>query len=207
MSLFDQAALTRIEATVARVEERTAAEIAVVTVPRSDAYHDLRLLYATACAVTAAAWLHWFSPHTTVTALLWLQLTTVASVWLASGVGPVLRLLVPSVRTHASARRAAREAFLRHEVFATRARTGVLILVSELERCVVILGDSGIHARVQDSGWQEHVDRLVSAIRAGRAADGTCEVIEAIGAVLAVGVPVSADDTNELGNAVRRDDT
>jgi putative membrane protein len=206
MALFDEAAKKRIEAAVAAVEQRTSAEIAVVTVPRSDDYDDLRAVCAAAMALAAASVTHALSPRWPVAALLWLQLAVFIVVWFGSRLRPMLRWLVPLPRAHASVRRAASEAFLRHEVFATRARTGVLIFVSELERCVVILGDSGIHARVSDSGWRAHVDHLVHAIHEGRAAEGTCEVIEALGTVLAADWPTSTSDQNELSDAVRTDD-
>jgi putative membrane protein len=202
VQLLDEPARKRIEAAVASVEQRTAAEIAVVSVERSDGYHDLRALYAGACALAAAAGVHWAWQALGVTFILWIELGVAVLVWFLLSGGALLRLLLPAARTHGSARRRAHEAFLRHEVFATRARTGVLIFISELERCVVILGDSGIHAHVQDRGWQRHVDHLVSAIRAGRAADGACEVIEALGSVLAEHLPVQADDANELSNVV-----
>ncbi len=203
MSLLDNAALQRIEASVSAVETRTAAEIAVVVVRRSDGYHDLRALYAGSLALAATAAAHWMWPLLGVARLLWLEIAVAVALWTALGWGPLLRLTIPAVRTAASVQRCAREAFLHHEVFATRARTGVLILISEQERCVAILGDSGIHAHVRDAGWQTQVDTLVRAIAQGKAADGICEVVAAIGAVLQEQVPVQPDDVNELPNAVR----
>ena len=63
----------------------------------------------------------------------------------------------------------------------TQRRTGMLILISELEHRVVILGDSGIHERVGDAGWQAHVDHIVPPIRRGEAVRGVLEVIERLG--------------------------
>jgi putative membrane protein len=86
----------------------------------------------------------------------------------------------------------------------TRERTGLLILLSELERRVVILGDSGIHAVVGEGGWRVHVDRIVQAIHDGRAGQGVLETLEVLEPVLAERAPRSADDTNELENRVVR---
>jgi putative membrane protein len=94
-------------------------------------------------------------------------------------------------------------AFLEHGVFATRDRTGVLILVSTLEHRVALLGDEGIHKKLQDSGWQRHVGELAKAIKDGRAAQGVCDTLRAIGEVLIAEFPPRHDDTDELSNAVR----
>ena len=64
-------------------------------------------------------------------------------------------------RTH---RRAA-AAFVDKEVFQTPGRTGILLFVSLFERRVVVLADSGIHARVEDGAWDALVGRVVDGIR------------------------------------------
>jgi putative membrane protein len=80
----------------------------------------------------------------------------------------------------------------------------MLILVSELERRVVILGDRGIHERVGDAGWQEHVDHVIDAIHRGELARGLLDVIERLGATHAAANPVRGDDTNELPDELVR---
>ena len=80
----------------------------------------------------------------------------------------------------------------------------MLILVSELERRVVILGDRGIHERVGDAGWREHVDHVVEAIHDGDLARGLLDVIERLGAAHAAANPVRNDDTNELPDDLLR---
>ena len=79
-----------------------------------------------------------------------------------------------------------------------------MILLSELEHRVVILGDSGIHALVGESGWREHVDRIVARIHEGRAAEGVLETIAVLEPLLAEHAPRRADDQNELANTVVR---
>ena len=90
-------------------------------------------------------------------------------------------------------------------MFATRERTGVLILLSELEHRVVILGDSGVHARMPAGAWQAHVARIVGGFHAGAPADSICAVVRELGKVLAEHFPPQADDRNELSNAVRQE--
>jgi putative membrane protein len=119
---------------------------------------------------------------------------------------PLLRRILPAWRTQAEVVRRAGQEFVQHGVFETRQRTGVLIMLSELEHRVVILGDKGVDAHVQQSGWATHVDRIVRALRQGNGADGVCQVIAAIGETLAAALPVQSDDVDELDNRVRQED-
>ena len=203
MTLLDPSARQRIEAAIQEVEQHTSSEIVVATVPASDSYAEIVLGYGLAVALIAAAIAHFIWLHAPVMWLLWLQAGCVLACVLAFRSGFLLRLLTPAQRLEQSVQRRAREAFLEHGLFATRERTGVLILLSELEHRVVILGDVGIDKHVQAAGWQVHVQRMIAGIRAGRAADGICEVIRDIGVVLATHLPQRTDDTNELPNRVR----
>jgi putative membrane protein len=204
MALLDEAALSRIEAAINDVEQRTAGEIVVVDVPASDGYHEARLLYGAAFALAAAAAAHMIWPALSIAWLLWLEIGVAALVWFALGWPPLLRALIAASRLDDAVQRRARDEFLDCNVFATRDRSGVLIFLSELEHRVVLLGDSGIHERVHTDGWQHHVTHIVQAIRAGRPGDGVCEVITELGAVLAECFPPRPDNTNELPNTVRQ---
>ncbi len=205
MPLFDPAALKRIEDAVHDVEQRTASEIVVVTAPRSDAYHDVRLLYGIAFALGGAAIIHALFPTLSIGWLLWIEAGMIALMWLAFDLPALLRLLVPGPRAGAAVVRRARLEFLEHRVYDTRDHTGVLIFLSELEHRVVILGDAGIYAELHEEGFQGYVDRVIAAVRAGRAADGLCEVIADLGKKLAAHVPLQPGDVNELPNAVRQE--
>jgi putative membrane protein len=206
MALFDEAARKRIEDTIAEIEQRTAAELVVVSVQRSDSYPEARLASALFCALLSGVIGHTFWPQLHVVEILWLEEAAALFGFLVSGVPWLLRSITSRRRAHGMVERRAREAFVEHSVFATRDRTGVLILISELERRVVILGDKAIHERVQASGWQGHVQRIIDGIHSGRAADGVCDVLQTIGEVLRAEFPAKTDDTNELPNRVTQTD-
>jgi putative membrane protein len=135
--------------------------------------------------------------------LLGLQLALFVLGFLLTGIPAVLRRVLPCARVELAVARAAQVAFLQYSVFRTRDRTGVLVYLSELEHRVVILGDEGIHARVQDPGWSRLVVTLVAAIKAGRACDGVCALIAELGRELAQRAPILPDDTDELPNHLR----
>ena len=202
MALFTDADRKRVEQAIAEVEQKTAGEIVVATVSECDDYHDLRFLYAATCAVAGAAIVHLLQPLLAVSWLLWLQIGIALVAYVAFSWPPLLRWLVPGARQEGAALRRAREAFFEHGVYKTRDRSGVLIFISELEHRVVLLGDEGIHARVQVDGWQEHVRHVVEAIRAGRPADGVHQVIRDLGTVLERDFPRREDDRDELSNRV-----
>ena len=202
MSLFDAEGRTRIERAIAELEQRTRGEIVVLEVARAETYRDLRVLYAAAVALAGAAIVHLLAPALSIVVLLWLELGVAALLYPLLGLAPLLRALLPPARAAQAAEQRAALELLEHGVLSTRERTGVLILLCALEHRVVILGDEGIHAHVQE-GWQAHVDRIVSAIRAGRAAEGVCEVVAELGRVFAAHLPPRDDNPNELPNAVR----
>jgi putative membrane protein len=206
MALLDQAARQRIEAAIADVERRTSGEIVVVSVPASDRYYDVRLLFALCAALAVAALVHSLLPALSVTVLLLLQALTAGLSFGALGAAPLLRRAAPDARRAEAVLRRAREEFLEHAVFATRDRTGILILLSELEHKVVILGDSGIDAHVNQEGWERHVASIVASIRAGDPAAGVCSVIAELGELLATKLPIRAGDQDELSNEVRQDE-
>jgi putative membrane protein len=164
------------------------------------------LLFASCCALAVAALVHAWYPAWSVSLLLVLQAVVAALAFVILGAAPLLRHLAPHARLADAVLRRAHAEFLAHSVFATRDRTGILILLSELEHQVVILGDAGIDAHVEQDGWQAHVDRIVASIRNGDPGSGVCDVIAALGEVLAAKLPVRADDQNELENRVRQDD-
>jgi putative membrane protein len=160
------------------------------------------MLYAGSCALAAAALAHLVWLELPVAWLLWLELGVAAALYPLLSWSWLLRRLVPAARAARAAEQRAELEMVEHGVLSTRDRTSVLILLCELEHRVVILGDQGIHAHLQ-AGWQSHVATIVACIRRGQAADGVCEVVTALGAVLAEHLPPHADSPNELDNAVR----
>mgnify|MGYP005815438475 CR=1 FL=1 len=204
MSLLHDDDRKAIAEHIGRVEATTAAEIVVLTVEQSDAYRDARALLGAFCALTLAMVAHVLFPELSFSQLACVQLAAFALGWLLSGLPAVLRVIVPRARVAQSVLARAEREFLEHGIFETRRRAGVLILVSELEHHVVILGDRGIHEHVHVEGWEQHVAHIVQAIKQGRAASGISDVIDALGATLASVLPRGADDRNELDDTVKR---
>ena len=202
MALLSEADRKRIEGAIGELEQRTAAEVVVAVVGRSGAHVAERALAGFAVALAAGlAFFEAFPAFDPRYALL-VELAAGFAGFALFGVPALERLLV----SRAAARRAVEEhafaVFARRGLYRTRSHTGVLLLVSELERHAVILGDEAIHGRLGVGGWQAHIDRVVAAIRRGDAARGIVETLEALGPELAALAPPGERNDDELPNAV-----
>lgn len=203
MSLLTNDEKNTVSEAVARAESKTAGELVVVIGKRSGDYAVYRAGVAATVTVIVALELSRVFPQLQDWILLLLQLPLALSLYCLTGTGFLVRNLVPrSVQKQVVEQRAL-SVFLEAGVTETRDRSGVLIYLSEAEHRAVILGDTGIHSRVEASEWQTDVDALVTAIQKKRAAEGLLGVVARIGEILEKSFPARADDDNELADHVR----
>lgn len=112
------------------------------------------------------------------------------------------------IRVHLE--RKAREPFLEHgkAIFQklgmtrTRDRNGVLIFMGLASRRFAVLGDTGIHAKVQESFWTDIASILEREFKEDRFADGIIQAVERIGERLREHFPYQRSDTNELPDEI-----
>ncbi len=208
---FSQADLDRITAAVRSAEAATSGEIVPYVVLQSDAYFEAAWR---AAAVTGGVILL-LGILVFLFVDVWLPLTLfefmAAALFAALGVFALVHA-VPSLKRRLVGRRLmdhrvrmrAEEAFLSEEVFKTRERTGILIFVSLLEHRVVVLGDSGINAKVTPEHWNGIVAMVAEGMKTGKPADGLVRAIGRCGEILAEhGVRRRPDDTDELSDNLR----
>ncbi|TMH09767.1 MAG: hypothetical protein E6H68_17835 [Betaproteobacteria bacterium] len=127
--------------------------------------------------------------------------TGAASALLAVFVPAYARFFLRSTRRDAEVCRYAEALFLRHELFKTRERNGILILVSCFERKVEILADVGLHRRVSDAEWRPVIARMTPLLRERRFAEALQEGLAAAEELLAakaLNARVDAGPENEL---------
>lgn len=208
--LFTDEDRQAIRQAVADVESRTAGEIVPVVTPACDDYEGAAWKGAVlgVLGAVAASWtLNAVGGIWGSSLIFWSLLPAFAGAalgFLASTVSTVRRWLVTDETIEARVRAGAESAFLEKEVFATRDRTGVLIFVALFERRVVVLADSGITATVDQSAWDELVERLVVAIREERPAEGLEEAVNECGRILEEHrVDRGPDDRDELSDKLR----
>ena len=204
----------RISEAVRAAESRTSAEIVPMLVARSGLYHDaqhrtglaLALLVLTALLMGEAIWLPW-GWHAANAA--WLIVATLTAYAVGAWVGtfePVIRAITSTERLHQKVQLRAERAFARHGISRTHERTGVLLMVSLLEREVYLLPDTGIGSRVSAVQWNGVVEAVIAQLKAGDIAGGFCVGIERCGVILADVCPATpGNNPDELPNRLVQD--
>jgi len=116
----------------------------------------------------------------------------------------VKRLLVGQSQMDLFTRHRAERAFLEEEVFNTRQRTGIMILVSFFEREVIVLADKGISNVLHQNEWDSVVKQLTNKIKYGDVVNGMIETIERCTEILLkYNFVKTSEDENELKDDLR----
>jgi putative membrane protein len=202
---------------VAKAERESDGEIVTVVAERSDSYHDVGLHYALLAmllvpaigAVLPQSWYDWAAGLV----LGWNEPLSIRFVMLAMLVKMALVFLIvrfalarmswrmaltPGGTKTRRVRRRAMEMFRIAAERRTRARTGVVLYLSLLERRAEIVADEAIHSRVEPEIWGEAMAELIAKVKEGRPGEGMALAVGKIGAVLASCVPLTPDNPNEL---------
>jgi putative membrane protein len=154
--LLSTAEANAIEARSAEVESRVGIQIVAAIIDKADAHVELpwkafamgAVLAGVALVVADAMRPQWLTANAALVDTVAILSCGGASALLAIFARPYARLFLRSTRRDFSVRRHAQALFLEHELFATRQRNGVLILVSCFERRVELLADVGLHQHV-----------------------------------------------------------
>jgi putative membrane protein len=226
LSRDDEAA---IERAIAAAEARTSAEVVVLAVPRSDDYARGRALLAGLGAVVLVTAVDWAWPWIAQAAprladalpldplawLLPLQALMALGLWWVGGQIPA-RWLASDARRSAAVSRRAKQEFFDRGITRTRDRNGVLILVSEQERSLVILADRGVEEALAPKATEAASEatppavlthwaaEAVAGLRQGRGGAALVHVIDQLADALAERFGPRAGDVDELPNQVAR---
>jgi putative membrane protein len=197
---------TELDRRVAEAEKRTGAQIVLAVVKRCDTYAELPWkAFALGSAVAGAGMvlLNLARPAwNSETSVLLSIVTTLA----AGGACALLCILAPAFarlfldahRADVEVRQYADSLFLSREVFATRSRTGVLLLVGIFERRVVLLPDTGLARRLNREAMNDIVACVTAALAAGQVDRALEQGIKGLEESIASG----ASGENELPNAI-----
>jgi len=198
-----------IDRRVTAVEARTGVQVVAAVVPRSDSYVELPwkafALGASLAALGVVAADLWLRPWTTSTTAL-IHVVAILGpaatcALLAVFVPPFARGFLRRVHGHAAVKEYAESLFLRHELFRTRHRTAVLILVSRFERRVEILPDTGLHGRIGEAEWGQVIETMAPHLRDARPFQALEAAIDGVELLLvAKGFHAEKGTTNELSN-------
>jgi len=80
----------------------------------------------------------------------------------------------------------------------TTDRTGILIYVAYKDQLLAIVGDTGIHEKVQQTFWDQTEKQMEQYFREGKFSEGLIKGINLAGEHLKKHFPRDKDDVNEL---------
>lgn len=112
-----------------------------------------------------------------------------------------IRLHLEKKKSHNVEARA-REIFEKIGMTKTAAKNGVLIYLNTGTRQFVLLGDTGIHAKVPQNFWQEIAAQMTASFKADRFAEGLVTAIMHTGNKLKTFFPFEVNDKNELSDEI-----
>jgi putative membrane protein len=205
--LLSKAEANAIEARSAQVEARVGTQVIAAIVGKADAHIELpwkafalgAVLAGLAMVIADATRPQWLSANVTLIDTVTILGAGAASALLAVFVPAYARLFLRSTRRDVEVRRRAEALFLRHDLFKTRDRNGVLILVSCFERKVEILADTGLHSRVSEAEWRPVIARMTPLLRERRFAEALQDGLAATEELLAAkGFKATPGAENEL---------
>ncbi|MDO9116678.1 MAG: TPM domain-containing protein [Nitrospira sp.] len=201
----------RIRQAVHAAEQQTRAEIVPMIVARSGLYRDAQhwagliaaLAMLAALLTIEASWVPW-GWHASNGA--WLVLAVTLAYLCGTWIGiwpPVIRLLTSPIRLRHKVALRAERAFAQHAISQTCERTGVLIMLSILEKQIYVLPDRSLAGLVSAERWKQVVQAAVERLRDGDIPGGLSHAIHACGGVLADACPARpGDNPNELSDQV-----
>ena len=190
--LLTPAEAAAIESRVAKLEAERGVEVVTVLTRKSDVYPETvwkafalgAALGALAVALADLAHPAWTGAALALTSVLLVLGAGAACAVAAVFVPAVTRLFLRGSRVALETQQYAKAQFLDRELFATGGRTAILLLVSLLERRVVILADTGLRGQVMAEDWERVIARMGAPLRAGRRGEAVLAGLDAIDELL-----------------------
>lgn len=196
-----------LDTAIARVEARTGVQIVTALVAKADTYAELPwMAFALGVSLAAlgvvafdAAQPAWPTAHIALVSAVALLAGGGASALVAVFVPAYARVFLRPAIRDLEVKHYAQSLFLRRELFKTRSRNAVLILVCKFERRVEILPDVGLYGRVGNEDWQPVIRAMTPLLRDARFADALHAGVSLAGQMLAAkGFAGSPGGANEL---------
>lgn len=224
---FTEEEKSMVETAIKESEAKTSGEIVAMVVERSDSYRDVDVMVGMIIAsilalypselvfansdrilariIPAFSWSSVIPDGAKFFAGLFtfIILTIILHIpfrGLISWMEPVKRLFIPVKRRDIEVRERALRAFYDNGLDETRDATGVLFLISLLERKIQILADHGIYKKITHEKLESYVAGIGKGLAGGKGAEALCGAIREAGKELALHFPRKSDDSNELSD-------
>ncbi|MFO1311209.1 MAG: TPM domain-containing protein [Burkholderiales bacterium] len=182
-----------IEERVRVLERAIGVEVVTVVVGKCDVYPETvwkafalgASMAALAVAIGDVVRPDWVTSTVVITSIVAIlaagALCALASVYVPG----FARLFLRDARATVEATQYAKVEFLERQLFATKGRTAILVLVAMLERRVVIVADTGLNGIVATAEWDAVIARMTERLRGGAAREAIAAGLDAIGDLLA----------------------
>jgi putative membrane protein len=200
---------TLLDKRIVEAETETKAQIVLATIKRSDSYAEIPWkAFAFGASFAGFAFF--------VTDLLLLRSMTdtitlfpVAAILAAGVILALLTLLFPGFarlflsesRRETETLQYARSLFLSRELFTTEGRRGILLLVSQFERQVVILPDTGVRDCLTEEVLKNIISKMAQPLRKNNLRNALETGLEELVSKLSPSA-LSRPDKNELSNQI-----
>jgi putative membrane protein len=205
-AFLDQGESATLEKAISGLEAQTGVQLVTAVIGKADSYVELpwkAFALGTALAglvlvVADTLSPRWAGAENALIFAVAILGAGAASALLAVAAPPYARLFLRTTRRDLEVRHYAQAFFLRRELFATRGRNGILLLVSLFERKVEILPDVGLHARFDAADWRAVIDAMTPLLRERRCFDALQQGVARMQALLLAKGITGAPAGNEL---------
>jgi putative membrane protein len=191
----------RIEEAVKQAESKTSGEIVPMCLANSDFYPaaHYRSAFVFSFIIATAFYYKW---GTSLDSMWFFSIIIIGMIlgYFAAYLPFVKKIFLIKKETAEEVYQRALQAFLENNLHNTRDRTGILIMISVLEKRIEVLADIGINDKATSETWNNLVSNLTTQITNKKITDGLVEAITTCGNILEEHFPIKHDDTNELSN-------
>jgi putative membrane protein len=175
-AFLDQGESAALEQAIAALEAKTGVQLVTAVIGKANSYVELpwkafalgTAFAALVLVVADALSPRWAGADNALIFAVTILGVGAVSALLAVAAPSYARLFLRATRRDLEVRHYAQAFFLRRELFATRGRNGILLLVSLFERKVEILPDVGLHARYDSADWRTVIDAMTPLLRERR---------------------------------------
>lgn len=195
---------------VAALESARGVDVVTASIAKADVYMELPWRAgALAASVTALVLAvgdllrpEWATSTTLLLALATVMLVGAGVALLTIFVPGVARVFLSRQRAETEVRQYAQAFFLERQLFRTRRRNGILLLVARFEHRVELVADIGFDGRIAAHEWETVIPPMLGPLREGRIDEAFARGLEALDALLASrGYRGTQGAANELPDA------
>lgn len=200
---FNEEEKERLKATTHDVESRTMGEIVVMVVESSDPYIEAGLFGGIFLGCIPSLFLTALYFDSSVWSFILLSFVLFfPAQWIVRRFDRLKVWLIGGKRKEDAVRRRALTAFYEKGLYKTKKNTGVLFLLSLLERKVWVLADKGIYEKIGQETLNRFAKIVSQGIKEGQACNALCQALQEVGELLSKYFPIEPGDINELPDTV-----